>query len=850
MTEREALLERLTDAHSEGGRLLFVGGEAGAGKTTLVRAFIAEVEGRVLLGACEQLAMPPFGPHLDVAVQVGGRFALDVEAGRHPCEVALSLLEELRQPVVLVLEDMHWADDATLDVLRVLGRRVAGTPSLIIVTYRDDEAVDSHPLRRLLGELTSVAAVERMMVPPLSLSAVRELASSHAADGDAIYALTGGNPFLVTELLASGAEALPTTVRDAVLARIARLSPSARDLLEGIALVAAPAELWLLDSAFPAVAYRADECVQGGVLEAVSAGVAFRHELVRLAVESTVAARRRRELQAVILAALETAPVEVDSSRLAHHAEEAGDTDAVARHGRAAAQRSSGIGAHREAAAQYARVLRHGAAVPPAERADLLLAFALEAQASGAYEGSIAALEDAVGLRWSLGDRLRAGDHLARLAVPYMTVGQDAEAEAASRSAVETLEALPPCAELATAYGIRAYAQLARLDNDDALRWGGKAVELAQRLDEPESLARGLTALGAASVTAGSLHGGIGQLERGLEIARTHDLEHRIADGHWMLGWSLGETYELEPAERALRDHIAFAEDHDLDTTCTRAWLALILLYRGRWVDGGSLAADVLAGHPPATAEITANVTLGRLRARRGDPGAGALEAALARARPGGSLQRLCHVHTARTEAAWLSGDPDATLQEARTVYSLVLERRHPWFAGELAYWQWKAGALNPPPEWIAEPYRLQIERNPETAAEHWRARGCPYEAARALSESESSRDVAQALSEFERLGAIPAAKLARDRLRALGAPVPRGPRPTTRANPADLTSRELEVLRLIGVGLRNAEVAERLVLSRRTVDHHVGAILRKLKARTRGEAAARAAKLGLLQDQ
>src|SRR3954454_2557178 len=240
--------------------------------------------------------MPRLWPHLDVAVQVGGRFALDVEAGRHPCEVALSLLEELRQPVVLVFEDMHWADDATLDVLRVLARRVGGTPSLIIVTYREEEAVDAHPLRRLLGELTSVAAVERVTVPPLSLEGVRELASSQAADGDAIYALTRGNPFLVTELLASGAETLPATVRDAVLARIARLSPGARVLLKGVALVAAGAELWLLDAAFPAVADHVDECVQGGVLEAASAVVAFRHELVRLAVASAIASRRRRDL--------------------------------------------------------------------------------------------------------------------------------------------------------------------------------------------------------------------------------------------------------------------------------------------------------------------------------------------------------------------------------------------------------------------------------------------------------------------------------------------------------------------------------------------------------------------------
>ena len=270
------------------------------GKTALVRAFLAGVEGRVLFGACEQFAMPPLGPHLDVAVQVGGRFALDVEARRNPCEVALSLLEELREPLVLVFEDMHWADDATLDVLRVLGRRVAGTPSLIVVTYRDDEALEAQPLRRLLGELTSVAAVERMEVPSLSLEAVRELASSHGADGEAIYARTGGNAFFVSELLASGADALPPTVRDAVLARIAASRRGAESA--GGCRARAPVCGALATRGGLRGGGRSCRRVRHwGVLQAEADAVAFRHELARLAVESAVAPRRRRDLHRAIL---------------------------------------------------------------------------------------------------------------------------------------------------------------------------------------------------------------------------------------------------------------------------------------------------------------------------------------------------------------------------------------------------------------------------------------------------------------------------------------------------------------------------------------------------------------------
>lgn len=225
------------------------------------------------------------------------------------------------------------------------------------------------------------------------------------------------------------------------------------------------------------------------------------------------------------------------------------------------------------------------------------------------------------------------------------------------------------------------------------------------------------------------------------------------------------------------------------------------------------------------------------------------LDEALELAKPGGHLQRLGHVYAARAEAAWLVGDRERAVEEARAAYPLALEKRHLWFAGELAYWQWKSGELERAPDWIAEPFRLQIASDGCGAAEAWRARGCPYEAARALAEVDDDEALLEALAEFDRLGAGPAAKLLRQKLRLRGAAVPRGPRPSTRANPAELTARELDVLRLVATGKRNAEVAVELVLSPRTVDHHVSAILRKLQARTRSEATATAFQLGLLRD-
>jgi DNA-binding CsgD family transcriptional regulator/tetratricopeptide (TPR) repeat protein len=822
---------------------VFVGGEAGVGKTSLVRAFTAEVNARVLSGACESLTTPtPLGPFVDVAAEVGGAFAARVDDGGEPRHVAIALLEELRRSPLLVLEDVHWADQATLDVLRVLGRRIDSTDALVLATYREDEVQDEHPLRLVLGELASAAGVSRLSVPPLSAAAVRQLAEPLAADADALYRLTRGNAFFVTEVLAAGGSELPPTVRDAVLARAARLSPSARALLDVVALVPARTELWLLGDADGL-----DECIASGVLVAEADAVAFRHELARLAVESAVPPRRRRELHAELLRALEAR--DSDPARLAHHAEEAGDAEAVLRYGPDAARRAVAAGAYREAAAQYERALRHADHLQPSERATLLAAHALTAHAVGLYVESIESRQEAIAISRELGDRVAEGDNLSRLTMPFIALGRNDEAEEASRRSIELLERGDETPELAIAYGMQAYMRMLARDNAEGVEWGRRALAVAERFGDRETMSQALNMIGTSHVMAGEIERGIRELERSLAVAAEAQSEVRTASAYGMLGSGLGEMYELERSERFLRTHIAFAEERELSSLYSRSWLACVHVYRGRWDEGTAVAREVLLGD--AISGITARIALGRVRARRGDPLVWEiLDEALELSLPGRHLQRLGHVHAARAEAAWLAGDRERAVEEALVVYPLALEKRHLWFAGELAYWQWKAGAPDAWPDWIAPPYRLQLEGDARAAAAAWHDHGCPYEAARALAESDEAEAQLEALAELERLGAGPLAKQVRQGLRARGATVPRGPRASTRANPAELTTRELDVLRLVADGKRNAEVADELVLSRRTVDHHVSAILRKLQVKTRGEAAAEAARLGLLQDR
>ena len=727
---------------------------------------------RVLRGSCENLTTPtPLGPFGDLADAVGGPLARLIEGGADARTIGRAVLDELTSPALVVIEDVHWADEATLDALRVLGRRIDSTPSLVVATYRDDEAVGDHPLRVVLGELASAPGVLRLTVPPLSLAAVEDLAGPSGADAAAIYRLTDGNPFYVTEILAAGGETLPETVRDAVFARVASLGDGARRLLDAISLIPGGVEIWLLERVASGDLEHLEECLDAGVLTGDRDGVAFRHELARLAIEEVMPIARSRRLHAALIEALLAPPLGApDPARLAHHAESAGDTAAILQHAPAAARQAATAGAHREAARQYARALRVGASLPAHERATLLEAYALEAQLTGRSADAADAWGEAASLFGIAGDHLGQGRCLAWLPRAFIGVGRNAEAEAASRSAIDVLEPLGRSAELARAYVAQGYVRMINRDNADGVAWGTKAATLAEGLGDLDTLAYSLNTIGTSHIMAGEIELGIEFLQRSLSVARENGLWLWVGPALTMLGTGLGEMYELERSERYLREHIAFAEEHDLWPDYSRAWLALVEVYTGRWDDAVATAKTVLAVADDTISRISALIALGRVRARRGDPGAwSVLDEALELARPGHHLQRLGHVHAARAEAAWLAEQPDRAASEASAAYPLALEKRHLWFAGELAYWQWRAGALHDAPERVAEPYRLLLDGSPVAAAEAWRVRGCPYEAARALVESDIEEHMLDGLAELERLGAGPAAKEARSRLRRLG---------------------------------------------------------------------------------
>jgi DNA-binding CsgD family transcriptional regulator len=860
LLERSAELNALRDGveiarTGPGGRLILLAGEAGIGKTALLREFRegAELE-RVLWGACDALHTPrPLGPLLDIAAGEGGRLAAAADDGASAGVVVAALADDLRAhaPTILVLEDLHWADEATLAAVRLLARRLEDLPALVVVTYRDDAIDRTHPARVLVGELSGRTAVARIAVQPLSLDAVAELAEGQDVDVDLLHQRTGGNPFFVTEALASGGTGVPETVRDAVLARAARLDEPARKLLDAVAVVPPAAELWLLEALAPDELGALESCLASGMLRVDEQAVAFRHEIARAAIEGALPLDHAVALHRCALDTLATAPGRrPDHARLAHHAEMAGDVDAVLEHAPAAAEWAARVGAHREAAAQFKRALRFAGGLAPERRAELLDRHSYECYLTDRLPEAVDSRRRALDEYRVAGDKLREGDSRRWLSRLSWFTGDGEAAESEGAAAIELLEELPPGPELAMAYSNMAQLRMLAADGAGTSEWGKRAIELAEALDETETLVHALNNVGTSELVEG-LDGGAAKLERSLELALAEGLEEHVARAYTNLASTGIQLRDYSRADPSLKAGISYCRERDLDAWAHYmvGWQARSALEQGRWDEALEAAVAVLrtsAAAPPT--RITALVVAGQLRARRGDPEVWELlDEALELARHTGEAQRLSPVAAARAEARWLAGEDDQIVSETEEALALAADVAHGWMSGELYVWRHRAGARDEPNHELEEPFSLELRGDCEGAAAAWLEIGCPYESALALTGARNETALRRSLTELQQLGARTAAQRVTRLLRERGVrDVRQGPRRSTRENPAGLTARQLDVLELVAEGLRNSEIAAQLFLSEKTVDHHVSAILQKLDARTRGEAVSKAVSLGI----
>src|SRR5690242_7780469 len=548
-----ALAEYADEAGQGDGRLVLLCGESGIGKTALLEAFQRQLEGaRWLWGACDGLLTPrPLGPLFDMGARAGGELARLCAGGASRDELFAALLAELDSSTaltVVVIEDVHWADESTLDLLSFLGRRLSRLRGLLLVSYRDDEVGYDDPLRMVLGDVATQRSTRRMGLPPLSAEAVQALAGPGEADAAELYRVTGGNPFYVREIIEAGWPAIPHTVRDVVGARLARSTPGARAAVQVAAVIGTRIDRSLLAGVLAGPDSGIDECLTNGFLIEEGSGLRFRHELVRMAVAATIASHRQAELHARLLAALEEAE-DADPAVLAHHAEAAGDKEAVRRHAPEAARRSSALGAHREAAAQFERALRFADPDDQPEVATLQENLAREYSMLDRWQAAEEALRTALALRRELCDHPAIGQDLRGLSETLWQLCEGEESARIAAEAVRVIEALPAEGpELAWAYASRADSLWHAGQQNEALAVLAKARDIGTRLGRAGIESHALGWLGAALIDDGQ--DGLGLIEQGLRIALDAHLQEETGAAYVNIQDNCVSLQRLDEAQR------------------------------------------------------------------------------------------------------------------------------------------------------------------------------------------------------------------------------------------------------------------------------------------------------------
>lgn len=878
LLEREQpLLALQAAARAAGGGqgcTVLVTGEAGIGKSSLLRQWVRVMEGarQILWGACDDLFSPrPLGPLRDIAGKLDAGLLHLLDTGAAAARIFSALHECLRRSVrltVLVFEDVHWADEATLDLIRFLGRRVAALPCLLLLSYRDDEIDGRHPLHQVLADLPP-QALRRVALSPLSPQAVSALAAKAGRPDAGLHEATGGNPFYVTEVLDSGigdAQAgVPSSVRDAVCARLSRLEAAEREVLNRLSLLPGAAPLWLVRAWLgPALLPAVDRCASRGLLVCAEGLVSFRHVLARRATADALAPLWRGTLHAEILALLERPPAGMPAVALSqrlHHAEQAGDAAQVLRLAPLAAGEAAAVGAHREAAKHWDCALRFAEQATREQLAGLYEGWSYEAGLSAIDTRVIAARLEAVKLWAELGRNDKLGDNLRCLSRLYWYLGEGELAGQHAEQAVTVLEAIAPCPELAWAYATRAQLFMLRDCTEPAIEWGLLAIELAQSMDGPEILCHALNSVGTAELFAGR-PGGRERLERSLEIALAHGYDEQAARVYSNASEQAVVFKEFRRAEPLLLSGIAFDRQHDLDawTHYLQGWLAQLRMEQGRLDEAEQIAAAVLAV-PRLTVvmRLPALTVLARVHMRRGAADArGLLQEALRLALGTGEAQRIVPAVTGLVEQAWLQADLPACCRALAPLDGLDGLAVISWAAGEVAVWRRRAGLPPGLQACGAGPWDLELQGDAAAAAAAWAALEAPNEAALALLQAALERPGEQgasalprALQMFEAAGHVVGAARVRGLARELGLQscLPRAARGhygSARAHRYGLTARQQQVLAMICAELSNSEIGALLGLSRRTVEHHVSGLLAKLEVADRGQARQLARREGL----
>ena len=854
-----ASLQTLFDNVSEEGHCVLVCGEAGIGKTALVKAFCKKMrdECTIYHGACDDLFTPrPLAPLYDVLWQVNRERWPVPPSNEDRSVLFANFFRELstkKGKLLIVFEDIHWADEGTLDFIKFFVRRIDQLPCLFILTYRDDEIYSRHPLRNVIGHLPA-DSFTRLTLVPLTKHAVVAMATQKGYNGDDVFNITGGNPFYVNEILASYSPGVPDNIKDSILAVYERQEEGTKKAWEIFSVIPEGLEVDRFAKIRATLNKELTHCFAINVITVQNEKVVFKHELYRRTIEESLTPFRRVELNKMMLELfLDSFEEKGEIERILHYAKYANEKELVVRYAPMAARKAASRGSHQEASKLFLTAIQYFEGNDKTQLAELYQAYAFECYLSNQVPEAIAYTEKVLQLWKEQHNIEKTSDSMRFLSRLWWFYGNRKHAEHFAWEAIKLMEDQPSSATKAMTLSNMSQLKMLSDEPGDCILWGERAIAMAEELGNDEIICHARNNVGTVKMfIPSSEQEGIAMLRQSLEVAIKNGYHEHAARAYTNLASGSVKIKNFALATKALVEGIAYCEQRDLNswTAYMLSWKARLALDQGNWTEACEVAGNLLKNeHQPPIIKLTALVVIARIQMRRGDkdPLPQLLESKKI-AFETMELQRIIPSMVSLLEYEWLTGNAVIEKHDIEQTLKVMLSAGLKMDKNEFTWWMKKAGRQVVSPEVVDEPYDTTTTSKALKAASLWEELGCPYEQALMLFEGRED-DKRTALAIVQGLGALAVFEKMKQEMRNLGLKnIPRGIRSSTRSNAAFLTGREMEILKLLKDDMHNKEIAAHLFISAKTVDHHISSILFKLDTNSRSKAVTEAMRMGILK--
>ena len=861
LIERDDFLTSLNNgfkrAASGDGHCFFIVGEAGIGKTSLVKTFLKEIEDECTeyVGACDSLFTPrPLAPLYDLALQINEDWVDKIESISSRAELFTKFVQVLthkQRPVVVVFEDIHWADEATLDFVKFFARRISRTKCLFILTCRDEEIKQQLPLRNVLGDLAP-DTFTRLELTPLSRQAVQKLADQKGYDGEDVYSISAGNPFYVNEILASYSSGIPNNVKDSILSVYNRLEEEAKNVWQQLSVIPEGLEVSRLYKIDHSWHEAIGNCIASRILIIRNNKIFFKHELYRRTIEVSLSPFKRIALNKNLLQLfLSSFEEQGEIEKIVHYAKNANENELVVKYAPLAAKQAACVGAHIEASKLFLTAIEYSEGDDTDQLVKFYENYAYECYLTNQIREAITYQAKALTIWKEKKEIEQIGNSLRFLSRLWWFEGNHQKAEHFAKQAITVLDEQPSSKAKAMAYSNMAQLKMLSDQTDECIYWGEKAIAVAREINDEETPVHAMTSMGSTLMLGQSSKSqGIALLKQSLSVSLKNSYHEHAARAYAALGSNAATIKDYDFAKKTLEEGISYCEERDLDSLklYMLGWKARVNLELGNWAEAYKIANKLLTKENLLPViKIGALAVAATVKMRKGEQDVLPLllEAKTLALRTT-ELQRIIPVLVALLEYEWVTGKTYIEQEILDRAVKGFVEADKISKKSRFCFWLKKVRKQRAEPK--EDLKRLINATTAQEESASWEELSCPYEQALSLFDGNEDNK-RKALSIMQQLGADAVSEKLKMEMRSSGIKkIPRGIRESTKINPAQLTNRELDVLQLLKNGTHNKEIAETLFISPKTVDHHISSILFKLDVSSRAKAVAEAARLGILK--